>query len=158
MGKRFVIVLSILISVHPLPLNTAALPETLRLAQKEQPALKETAAKEDSEVDVKRVWVTAYSSTEEETDDTPFITAQGTGVRDGIVAANFLSFGTLLQIPKLFGERIFVVEDRMHRRKINFIDIWMPTKEKAEEFGIYYTDIVILGKEIAEEKLSEQAL
>ena len=39
------------------------------------------------------VWVTAYSSTPEETDDTPRITASGGEVRDGIVAANFLPFG-----------------------------------------------------------------
>ena len=90
------------------------------------------------------VFVTAYSSTPEETDDTPFITASGKPVRDGIVATNLLPLGTKVQIPEYFGERVFVVEDRMHRRKINFVDIWMPTKEEAEEFGIARTDIVVL--------------
>jgi len=91
------------------------------------------------------VWVTAYSSTPEETDDTPFITASGIEVQEGIIATNFLPFGTMIKIPALFGDEIFVVQDRMHRRKNNFIDIWMPTKEAAEQFGIYYTDIVILN-------------
>ncbi|MDP3974863.1 MAG: hypothetical protein Q8P88_01055 [Candidatus Jorgensenbacteria bacterium] len=92
------------------------------------------------------VWVTAYSSTPEETDNTPFITARNTEVRDGIVAANFLPFGTKLRIPEHFGDKVFTVEDRMHRRKTNFVDIWMPTKEEAKQFGISYTSIVILER------------
>lgn len=91
------------------------------------------------------VWITAYSSTPEETDDTPFITASGEYVRDGIVAVNFLPFGTRVRIPELFGEKEFVVKDRMHRRKTNFIDVWMPSKELAQEFGIHYTAVEILS-------------
>ena len=92
-----------------------------------------------------KVWVTAYSSTPEETDDTPFITASGIKVRDGIIATNLLPFGAKVQIPQLFGDKIFVVQDRMHERKTNFIDIWMPTKFDAEQFGIYQTNITILN-------------
>ncbi|MBI2036999.1 MAG: hypothetical protein HYT14_01400, partial [Candidatus Liptonbacteria bacterium] len=55
------------------------------------------------------VTITAYSSTPEETDSTPFITASGTHVRDGVVAANFLPFGTAVKIPELYGDRLFVV-------------------------------------------------
>lgn len=91
-----------------------------------------------------RVWVTAYSSTPEETDSDPFITASQTEVRDGVIAANFLPFGTKVMMPDLFGEKIFVVEDRMHRRKTNFVDIWMPSTEAAKEFGIVKTKIVIV--------------
>jgi len=94
-----------------------------------------------------RVWVTAYSSSPDETDDTPFITALGTQVRDGIVATNLLPFGTKLKIPALFGEKVFVVEDRMHRRKKNIIDIWMPSKAEALRFGASYTDVVIVTSE-----------
>ncbi len=99
-----------------------------------------------------RVWVTAYSSVPEETDDTPFITASGYNVRDGIIAANFLPFGTLVMIPDIFGDKVFTVLDRMHRRKEGFIDIWMPTKEDALNFGIHNTDIVIVPKVIASAK------
>lgn len=98
------------------------------------------------QVETHEVWVTAYSSTPEETDDTPFITAMNSSVRDGIVAANFLPFGTRIQIPAHFGDKVFTVEDRMHRRKTNFVDIWMPTKEDAKQFGISYTSIVILER------------
>ena len=90
------------------------------------------------------VWVTAYSSTPEETDETPFITASGKKVEDGIIATNLLPFGTRLKIPEFFGEKIFIVEDRMHARKSNFIDIWMPSKTAAAEFGINYTQVVVL--------------
>ncbi len=91
------------------------------------------------------VWITAYSSTPEETDDTPFITAKGTLVRDGIIAANFLPFGTKVKIPSLFGDKIFVVEDRMHRRKTNNVDIWMPTKMDALRFGAHKVQIAVLN-------------
>jgi len=92
-----------------------------------------------------RVWVTAYTSDPAETDDTPFITASNSEVRDGIIAANFLPFGTQVKIPSLFGDKVFTVEDRMHRRKINFVDVWMPNKEKAVDFGINKTEIFVVN-------------
>lgn len=90
------------------------------------------------------VWVTAYSSTSDQTDSTPFITASGTRVKDGIIAANFLPFGTKVLIPELFGDKVFTVEDRMHRRKTNNVDIWMSNRGKAIKFGIARAKIVIL--------------
>lgn len=87
---------------------------------------------------------TAYSSTPDQTDDTPFITARGTYVRDGIVAANFLPFGTKIKIPDIYGDKIFVVEDRMNRRYWHKIDIWFPDRESALEFGIRTVKIQIL--------------
>lgn len=93
-----------------------------------------------------KVWVTAYSSTPEETDDTPFITAWNTQVRDGIVATNLLPFGSKIRIPELFGDKIFTVEDRMHRRKTDFVDVWMETKLQALEFGISKTSIEVLSE------------
>ena len=95
---------------------------------------------------VREVWVTAYSSTPEETDDSPLIAASGKTVAAGFMAANFLAFGTRVKVPELFGERVFVVEDRMHRRKTDFVDIWMPTKNDAKQFGISYTKILILER------------
>lgn len=97
----------------------------------------------DKPVDME-VWVTAYSSAPEETDDTPFTTASNKDVQDGFIAANFLPFGTRVKIPELFNEKVFVVEDRMHRRKAGFIDIWMPTKAEALEFGIHRANVVIV--------------
>lgn len=94
-----------------------------------------------------RVWVTAYSSSPDETDDTPNITAIGTETRDGIVATNMLPFGTKIKIPAQFGDKVFTVEDRMNRRMTNKVDVWMPSKGEALRFGSHYTEIVILEEE-----------
>ena len=98
----------------------------------------------------KTVVITAYSSTPDQTDDTPFITASGTHVRDGVIAANFLKFGTIVMIPDLFGDKKFVVEDRMNARYNPensgnyYIDIWFPDRASARRFGLRKTEIVIL--------------
>ena len=94
-----------------------------------------------------RVVLTAYSSTVEQTDSTPFITANGTYVRDGIVANNGLPFGTEIRIPELFGEKVFSVQDRMHWRKGGYhFDIWFPTYEQAKNFGVKYAYVEVLEK------------
>ncbi|MBX4189825.1 3D domain-containing protein [Candidatus Parcubacteria bacterium] len=81
------------------------------------------------------VQASAYSSTVDQTDDSPFITASGTYVRDGVVAANFLPIGTLIKIPDIYGNKIFVVEDRMNSRYWMNVDLWFPTREAAMTFG-----------------------
>lgn len=91
--------------------------------------------------------ITAYSSSVDETDSTPFITASGMHVRDGIVATNMLPFGTKVELPALFGDKVFVVEDRMAKRMVNVLDIWMPSKGAALRFGVNHTDVVILAPE-----------
>lgn len=89
--------------------------------------------------------VTAYSSSAWETDDDPETTAAGTGVRDGVIANNILPFGTKIRIPELYGDKIFVVEDRMHWRKgESQFDIWMDSYQKAKNFGVKQTYIEIL--------------
>lgn len=81
--------------------------------------------------------LTGYSSTEDQTDSTPFITASLKHVEDGIVANNLLPFGTKIRIPELYGDKEFVVEDRMHFRKGKYnLDIWFPTREDATNFGV----------------------
>jgi len=87
---------------------------------------------------------TGYSSTPGQTDDTPFITASGTHVRPGTVAANWLPIGTKVKIPEYFGDQVFVVEDRMNRRFNDRLDIWFSDIESARNFGKHYAKIVIL--------------
>lgn len=88
--------------------------------------------------------MTAYSSTPDQTDDSPFIAASGKHVFDGMIAANFLPFGTKVMIPELFGDKVFTVEDRMNRRFSERVDIWFPTRSAALRFGIQTAEIVIL--------------
>jgi len=88
--------------------------------------------------------VTAYSSTPDQTDSDPFTTASGSKVRDGVIATNFLPFGTKVRIPDKFGDKIFVVEDRMHSRYWYMADIWMPNRQVAKEWGAKYLKMEVL--------------
>lgn len=87
--------------------------------------------------------VTAYSSTVDQCDDDPFITANGEYVSDGGIAANFLPFGTKVKIPELYGDKVFTVNDRMNKRYYHHADIWMPTREEAVQFGIKYVTLEV---------------
>lgn len=89
--------------------------------------------------------ITAYSSTEDQTDSSPFITASQKHVEDGIVANNLLPFGTKVKIPELYGDKIFIVEDRMHQRKGNYhLDIWFKTRMEAQNFGVKRATIEVI--------------
>ncbi|MBU4360658.1 3D domain-containing protein [Candidatus Parcubacteria bacterium] len=92
---------------------------------------------------VRWVTVTAYSSTVDQCDSTPFITANGKWVYDGLVAANFLYFGTNIRFPDYFNNKIFTVDDRMNSKYQSRIDIWMPDREQAKEFGVRYLKVEI---------------
>jgi 3D (Asp-Asp-Asp) domain-containing protein len=92
---------------------------------------------------VRRAIVTFYSSDSWQTDETPFITASGARVRDGIAAANFLGFGTQIKLPELYGDKTFIIEDRLHPRFSDRIDIWVGTREEAVKKGIHHTKLEI---------------
>jgi len=101
--------------------------------------------------------MTAYNSDVAQTDDTPCITANGFdvcahGIED-TVAANFLKFGTKVRIPDLFGDRIFVVRDRMNKRYPDRVDIWMLERSDAIQFGVRRTRIEVI--EVIEPKIQE---
>lgn len=90
---------------------------------------------------------TAYNSTPGQTDATPFITATGTRVRSGVVALSRdllgrFPYGTRLTIEDLSGRysnslqgRVFVVEDTMHARIGNTVDVWMGSRGEAMAWG-----------------------
>lgn len=88
--------------------------------------------------------VSAYSSTPDQTSGNPFITASGTHVKDGVIAANFLPIGTKVRFPEYFGNKIFTVEDRMHQRYWYKADIWMESRQEAKNWGNRYITIEIL--------------
>ncbi|AXG97852.1 hypothetical protein DVJ83_00215 [Deinococcus wulumuqiensis] len=88
---------------------------------------------------------TAYNSLPNQTDSTPHITATGTRTRPGVIAMSrdmlkLFPYGTRVSIQDLSGRynfsgRVFIVEDTMHARKTNQVDIWMPTYREAINFG-----------------------
>ena len=88
--------------------------------------------------------VTGYSSAVDQTDNTPFITASGQHVRNGIIAANWLPFGTQVRFPEIFGDKVFVVEDRMAPQNKKKVDIWFPSTQEALQFGVHRTTVEIL--------------
>lgn len=94
------------------------------------------------------VTLTAYNSEVAQCDGDPCTTATGFNVCDhGIedtVAANFLPFGTKIQIPELFGDRIFIVRDRTAKKYSDRVDIWMLEKKDALQFGKRRAHIIVI--------------
>ena len=97
-----------------------------------------------------QVVMTAYSSTEAQTDGTPTITATGAEVREGIIAVSRdlletqLPYGTKVRVVNLqteengcggFDTGILNVQDTMSPEKTNQVDLWLPTTEQALEWG-----------------------
>ncbi|MCV4860510.1 3D domain-containing protein, partial [Escherichia coli] len=84
------------------------------------------------------VMATAYTSLASQTDGSPFITATGAHTRLGIIAVSRdllddLPYGSRVKLQdlsggsrfnRLFSDRVFVVEDTMHTRWRNKIDVW----------------------------------
>jgi len=116
--------------------------ESADLLSQNSPLLK--ANSEEKPKEIIRILITAYSSSPEETDDTPFITASGSHVRPGVLAANFLPFGTRVRLPKIFGDQIFIVEDRLHKDYNDRVDVWFSAKEEALNFGWKISELEVL--------------
>lgn len=84
--------------------------------------------------------VTAYDSEVEETDDTPFITANGDHVYRGGIANNCLPFGSKVIIE---GHE-YTVNDRMNARYgCDHFDIWMQTRNDAIAYGLHKTSVLV---------------
>ena len=92
--------------------------------------------------------ITAYNSESGQTDNSPCITANGFNLCqhniEDSVAANFLPFGAKIRIPELFGDKIFIVRDRMNSRHYNRVDIWMADRNDAIQFGVKSAKIEVL--------------
>lgn len=106
------------------------------------------ALPEKPKVKVKRtltVVMTAYSSTRAQTDKDPFTTASGEKVGDGVIAMNQVPFGTKIRIPEKYGDKVFVVKDRMSARYGKTRgDIWMKSVKEAKQWGVKRVKVEIL--------------
>ncbi len=110
---------------------------------------------------------TAYTSSVRETDATPFVTATGARTRFGIIAVSRdllgsdLPYGSKVKIEDLGDWRsgrgkgrfdamlkdvVFVVEDTMHKRKRQQIDVWMPDRSLALKWGVRRVRITVLQR------------
>ena len=102
----------------------------------------QASEKQDATLPVKTMVVdsTAYTSSVDECDADPWITADGYDLRDGgdgVIATNVLPFGTKVRIPALFGDKVFTVHDRMNKRYTYRVDVWMETKSQARKYGLH---------------------
>lgn len=106
------------------------------------------------------VRATAYNSLPEQTDADPFITARGTLARQGVIAVSrdllsgALPFGTVVRIRSAqgvgsreywdFPAGLLVVEDTMHSRKRDQIDLWFESRQEALRWGVREVTIEIV--------------
>ncbi|WP_245575193.1 3D domain-containing protein [Meiothermus rufus] len=108
---------------------------------------------------------TAYTSSVRETDSTPFITATGARTRIGIIAVSrdmlkVLPYGSKVMLEDLgtpngtgkgrfnylFKDRVFIVEDTMHPRKRERIDVWLPDRSTAIRFGVRNVRVTVIQR------------
>ena len=108
---------------------------------------------------------TGYNSLEAQTDDTPFTTATGTQTRPGIVAISrdllggSVPYGSLVRLKDLGGyhgggyskfqdtldaQGLFIVEDTLHQRKTQQVDVWFETYSEALEWGVRKVELELV--------------
>ncbi|MEZ4630385.1 MAG: hypothetical protein R2880_06720 [Deinococcales bacterium] len=109
---------------------------------------------------------TGYNSMVGQTDSTPYTTATGSKTRFGIIAVSRdllgkeLPYGSMVRLHDLGhyktgadagsfqdlfdAEDIFIVEDTMHPRKRQQIDIWFPRYSQAAQWGIRQVELEIV--------------
>jgi 3D (Asp-Asp-Asp) domain-containing protein len=109
---------------------------------------------------------TAYNSLASQTDDSPHITATGATTAFGVIAASrdllatHLPYGSLVRITDLGGlndgrgagafqevldtQQVFIVEDTMHRRKSQQVDIWFPDLSSALSWGVRQVRVEVI--------------
>jgi len=89
------------------------------------------------------VLATAYSSTSDQTDGNPFVTANGERVGPGTMAANFLPMGCQVKI----GGAVYVINDRMNERFNDkyVVDIWKPNRAEAMAHGARIMEMEVVS-------------
>ncbi len=108
---------------------------------------------------------TGYNSHEDQTDASPFVTATGARTAFGVVAVSRdllggeLPYGSLVRIRDLgnyhtgrgagafqqfLGDHLFVVEDTMHARKTQQIDVWFESYSQAVNWGVRKVEVELI--------------
>jgi len=112
-----------------------------------------------------RLRATAYNSMVSQTDTQPFVTATGERTRWGIIAvsrdllADDLPYGSLVRLRDLgsfhtgrgvgayrtlLQDTLFVVEDTMHPRKTNQVDLWFADHASAIAWGVRRLEVEVV--------------
>ena len=85
----------------------------------------------------------AYSSDANQTDATPFTTANGSRAGEGTIAANWLPLNATVRI----NDTLYTVQDRMNERYNDryVIDIWQPSAAAAVQWGVRAVELEIVS-------------
>jgi 3D (Asp-Asp-Asp) domain-containing protein len=108
---------------------------------------------------------TGYNSHASQTDATPFITSTGARTRFGIMAVSRdllgsdLPYGSLVRLrdlgnyhtgrgvgafQALLDDQIFIVEDTMHSRKTQQVDVWFESYSQAVNWGVRKVEVELI--------------
>ena len=108
---------------------------------------------------------TAYNSDVDQTDSTPHITATGATTAFGVIAVSqdmlaSIPYGSLVRLKDLGGyssgrgvgkfqevlntQDLFIVEDTMHPRKVEQIDVWFPYESEAMSWGVRKVELEVV--------------
>ena len=148
------VVLSLVLTMTSIPDAFAAQVQTTTISNSDTTTANQSLLDQDTimaPLRTEMAAVTAYTQAVDECDSTPNITADGTDltkIKEDVAAVNFLPFGTKIRIPELFGDKVFVVHDRMNARYWYRVDILMKSKKVAFQFGFHRSakiEIVSMG-------------
>ncbi len=108
---------------------------------------------------------TAYNSHVSQTDSSPHITATGATTAFGVIAVSrdmleHIPYGSLVRLKDLGSYRssrgegkfqdvlnsqdLFIVEDTMHPRKLEQIDVWFPHESEALSWGVRKVELEVV--------------
>jgi len=86
--------------------------------------------------------ITGYSSTVDQCDSTPFITANGERVGVGTIACpRYIPFGTVVVVDG----KTYTCNDRMALKHPHRFDIWFPLTEEAIAWGKQIKEVIKLN-------------
>ncbi len=91
--------------------------------------------------------ITGYSSSVDETDDSPNVNASNKTTRLGTVANNCLPLGTKIELMGLrdVESGIYLVEDtKAAKYGCEWIDVWRPSKWSARKVGLQHATVRII--------------
>jgi 3D (Asp-Asp-Asp) domain-containing protein len=104
-----------------------------------------TSVEDVKHFEISNVSISAYTASKKECGKTDGITASGVMVHDGVIACNFLPFGTKVKIPGMFGDKVFTVYDRMAKKNSNNVDIYTKSLWRALRIGRSDRTIVVIN-------------
>ncbi len=145
----------------PAPKPVAAKPVAVKPAPKPSPVVRTSSSRSLMVITAKS---TAYNSLAAQTDSSPFVTATGARTRFGVVALSRdllrrIPYGSIVRIEDLgtwangrgrgtYNRMLsgvnFIVEDTMNIRKRNTVDVWMPSRRAAIQWGARQIRVTVI--------------